>query len=124
MLRTKNEYLLHANLADEVISRLERFASSNMRHFVRDKVTKAGLQMMAKSLPVASTVAALDRLNSNVSELRKGFPDLIAFRKDFTGLQFVEIKKGTERLSIEQELWIDFLKQHGIDTRVVRVVLG
>ncbi|MGB5931369.1 MAG: VRR-NUC domain-containing protein, partial [Cyclobacteriaceae bacterium] len=55
----------------------------------------------------------------NVKENGRGFPDLFIFTDDH--YEFIEIKSPTDQLSAQQLYWIEYLKEAGINARVLRV---
>lgn len=62
-----------------------------------------------------------DRLSRDLRRYRRGFPDLFLFSEGDPGFELWEVKGPGDQLRAEQKRWIDYLNDHGIPARVVKV---
>lgn len=59
-----------------------------------------------------------ERLTKEYRYVRKGFPDLMLWSPDERKCKFVEVKGPGDHLSVDQEVWLDYLIKSGGDAEV------
>lgn len=62
-----------------------------------------------------------ERLAKNFHSCRRGFPDLVLWMPASGKCKIVEVKGPNDRLSPDQEVWLDFLFRAGADVEICRV---
>ncbi|KAG5893594.1 hypothetical protein JTB14_019265 [Gonioctena quinquepunctata] len=62
-----------------------------------------------------------ERLVKNISEYISGMPDLFLWNAEHKKSKFVDVKVGNDKLSVEQKLWLKYLKSIGAHVEVCHV---
>ena len=77
---------------------------------------------LCTALPDSLAAAICARVASDPRRYRRGFPDL-ALLAPTGDLQFCEVKSPNDQLSAEQRDWLAFLRDHGSEAWVARIVV-
>ncbi|XP_018576178.1 fanconi-associated nuclease 1 isoform X2 [Anoplophora glabripennis] len=80
--------------------------------FLQDLVDCIGRKVLAK---------IYERLVKNFREYRSGLPDLLVWNVDRKECKFVEVKGENDKLSVNQTLWLDYLRKIGANIEVCHV---
>ena len=63
----------------------------------------------------------LHEMSKNLVENLRGFPDLFMWDEENNEYCFVEVKSPTDNLSNQQLFWLQFFKEVGVNSKVLRV---
>lgn len=63
----------------------------------------------------------LHEMSKNLVENLRGFPDLFMWDEETNEYCFVEVKSPTDNLSNQQLFWLQFFKEVGVNSKVLRV---
>lgn len=63
----------------------------------------------------------IHEMSKNLVENLRGFPDLFMWDEDSNEYCFVEVKSPTDNLSNQQLFWLQFFKEVGVNSKVLRV---
>ncbi len=66
----------------------------------------------------------LHEMSKNLVENLRGFPDLFMWDENNNEYCFVEVKSPTDNLSNQQLFWLQFFKEVGVNSKVLRVYWG
>jgi len=85
-----------------------------------DKFPLEVLREIVSRLPCNLLLSVLQRLLENFNEHRRGLPDLLLWQDDRH--VWAEVKGPGDAVSVPQQQWLSFLRDHGAETWIIRVV--
>jgi len=82
--------------------------------------TRSDLELWLKMLPVNQLRKILETMLEDISQYRRGFPDLLVI-DSYGCIEFVEVKGPGDQLSSHQRVWFNLFHRLEIPARVLRV---
>ncbi|MDP2361345.1 MAG: VRR-NUC domain-containing protein [bacterium] len=89
---------------------------------------RRGLEVLLAALPGPLLAQFAQRLLEHPAECGHGLPDLLLWREDTSGVlrdwRLVEVKGPGDRLSLAQQLWLDWLLARGLPVELLMIECG
>lgn len=88
---------------------------------INSEIPWQDIEEVTRCLGAERLAAICKRLCTNFNYSKSGFPDLTVWHTPTKQIKFVEVKSDSDKLSIKQIQWMNYLLQHGIETEICYV---